>query len=601
MKITLVRSMARSAVFELVNSGCYRAPAPYTVSLDGATVCEGDTNVFSLYSLEPGRSYTLAVTLDGVTDTLDFTTAEESFFVDASRYGLVADGVTDNTAKLQAALSTCPAGGTVYVPAGTYRTQSLFLQSSTTLYLEKGCTLLGGTNRTDYPILPGVLPCHNEKDEHYLGLWEGNPLDSFAGLINVINAENVTITGEGTIDANAQNGDWYQNPKKNNIAWRPRLFFTSGAKNVVLHGVLVCNSYSWTIHPTYSENVDILNIRIRNSSTSPNTDGIDPESCKNVNIIGDSIHVGDDCIALKSGKLFLGTVMHTPCENVTIRNCNLNRGHGGLVIGSEMSGGVKNVVMTQCLMDHTDRGLRVKTRRGRGNTAVIDGLVFRNVEMRGVKAPFVINMFYFCDPDGHGPYVQCREPMPVDEYTPKLGSLTIDGLVNANGSGNVSFSDKYSTYVIKSLTMQNGGVMTLTAGKTYIIDGDIDLSMGRITLVGSGTTKFYVNGNLTIQNGSQFTGSSALDVYVTKDLAVRSSAKIQGSYYVEGKATLQENAELRGRLSASNIDMLGSSKVIYDGGALTPTCKDIFTDPPSEGVSMTPPPGVLVPPLGDLV
>ena len=132
MKITLVRSMARSAVFELVNSGCYRAPAPYTVSLDGATVCEGDTNVFSLYSLEPGRSYTLAVTLDGVTDTLDFTTAEESFFVDASRYGLVADGVTDNTAKLQAALSTCPAGGTVYVPAGTYRTQSLFLQSSTT-------------------------------------------------------------------------------------------------------------------------------------------------------------------------------------------------------------------------------------------------------------------------------------------------------------------------------------------------------------------------------------------------------------------------------------------------------------------------------------
>ena len=84
MKITLVRSMARSAVFELVNSGCYRAPAPYTVSLDGATVCEGDTNVFSLYSLEPGRSYTLAVTLGGVTDTLDFTTAEESFFVDAS-------------------------------------------------------------------------------------------------------------------------------------------------------------------------------------------------------------------------------------------------------------------------------------------------------------------------------------------------------------------------------------------------------------------------------------------------------------------------------------------------------------------------------------
>ena len=455
MKITLVRSMARSAVFELVNSGCYRAPAPYTVSLDGATVCEGDTNVFSLYSLEAGRSYTLAVTLDGVTDTLDFTTAEESFFVDASRYGLVADGVTDNTAKLQAALSTCPAGGTVYVPAGTYRTQSLFLQSSTTLYLEKGCTLLGGTNRTDYPILPGVLPCHNEKDEHYLGLWEGNPLDSFAGLINVINAENVTITGEGTIDANAQNGDWYQNPKKNNIAWRPRLFFTSGSKNVVLHGVLVCNSYSWTIHPTYSENVDILNIRIRNSSTSPNTDGIDPESCEYIRIIGVNIHVGDDCIAMKASKVFLGMKLKKSCEHTVVRNCLLDKGHGGIVIGSEMSGGVKDMVVTQCLMDHTDRGLRVKTRRGRGNTAVIDGLVFRNVEMRGVKAPFVINMFYFCDPDGHSPYVQCREALPVDEYTPKLGTLTMEDIVATDAQFAGCYFDGLPEQPIEGVSMKN--------------------------------------------------------------------------------------------------------------------------------------------------
>ena len=238
----------------------------------------------------------------------------------------------------------------------------------------------------------------------------------------------MTITGEGTIDANAQNGDWYQNPKKNNIAWRPRLFFTSGAKNVVLHGVLVCNSYSWTIHPTYSENVDILNIRIRNSSTSPNTDGIDPESCKNVNTIGNHVHVGDDCIALKSGKLFLGMKLHVPCENVIIRNCCLSRGHGGLVIGSEMSGGVKNVTVTQCLMDHTDRGLRVKTRRGRGKYAIIDGLVFRDVVMDGVLAPFVINMFYFCDPDGRSDYVQTHEALPVDEMTPTLGTLEMENI-----------------------------------------------------------------------------------------------------------------------------------------------------------------------------
>ena len=140
------------------------------------------------------------------------------------------------------------------------------------------------------------------------------------------------------------------------------------------------------------------------------------------------MHVGDDCIALKSGKLFLGMKLHVPCENVIIRNCCLSRGHGGLVIGSEMSGGVKNVTVTQCLMDHTDRGLRVKTRRGRGKYAIIDGLVFRDVVMDGVLAPFVINMFYFCDPDGRSDYVQTHEALPVDEMTPTLGTLEMENI-----------------------------------------------------------------------------------------------------------------------------------------------------------------------------
>ena len=251
MKLALVRACTRSACFELQNNTCYTAPAPFRVQLNGQTVLEACcTNVFSVFSLEPGKTYRLEVlATDGDTGTLDFATAAESFFVDASRYGLVNDGVTDNTAFLQAALSTCPPGGTVYVPAGTYRTQSLFLCSNTTLYLEKGCTLLGGTDRREYPILPGVLPCADEQHEAYLGGWEGNPLDCFAGLINVINAENVTITGEGCINANADNGDWYQHIKVKLIAWRPRLFFTSKAKNVTLHGVEVCNSFSWTIHP----------------------------------------------------------------------------------------------------------------------------------------------------------------------------------------------------------------------------------------------------------------------------------------------------------------------------------------------------------------
>lgn len=429
MQVCLVHATTRSACFELQTGTCYKAPAPFEVLLDGQPVLTGaETNVFSLYHLEPARTYRLEVMAGEDCGSLEFTTSTESFFVDASRFGLIADGVSDNTAFLQAALSSCPPGGTVYVPAGTYRTQSLFLCSDTTLYLEKGCTLLGGTDRREYPVLPGVLPCANEKDEFYLGLWEGNPLDSFAGLINVIHAKNVTITGEGCINANADKGDWYENPKERRIAWRPRLFFTNNAENVTLHGVEICNSYSWTIHPTYSCGVNILQLHIHNHANSPNTDGIDPESCKDVNIIGDYVHVGDDCIALKSGKLFLGVVKHIPCENVTIRNCCLSRGHGGLVIGSEMSGGVRNVTVTQCLMDHTDRGLRVKTRRGRGKNAVIDGLVFRNVEMRHVLTPFVINMFYFCDPDGKSDYVQSHDALPLDDATPRLGSLTMENI-----------------------------------------------------------------------------------------------------------------------------------------------------------------------------
>ena len=406
MKLSLIRSMTRSAVFELENGLCFRPAHPFRVLLNGEAVYEAqNTNVFSLFSLAPATDYTVSVEAEGETLTLAFRTEEESFFVDASRYGLVADGETDNTGRLQAALSTCPKGGTVYVPAGRYRTSSLFLKSCTTLYLEKGAVLLGDNDRTHY--------------------------------------------------CDAQNGDWWVNPKVKRIAWRPRAVAMVDSENVCLHGITVQNSYSWTIHPIFVKHLDLLNFNINNPYNAPNTDGIDPESCEYTRIIGVNIHVGDDCIAMKASKVFLGMKLKKSCEHTVIRNCLLDKGHGGIVIGSEMSGGVKDMVVTQCLMDHTDRGLRVKTRRGRGNTAVIDGLVFRNVEMRGVKAPFVINMFYFCDPDGHSPYVQCREAMPVDEYTPKLGSLTMEDIVATDAQFAGCYFDGLPEQPIERVSMKN--------------------------------------------------------------------------------------------------------------------------------------------------
>lgn len=148
-----------------------------------------------------------------------------------------------------------------------------------------------------------------------------------------------------------------------------------------------------------------------------------------------------------------------------------------------------------------------------------------------------------------------------------LGSLTIDGSVNANGYGNVRFSDKYSTYVIKSLTMQNGGLMTLTAGKTYIIEGDLTLTAGSlIKLVGSGSTSFYVKGNMNAHNDSQLQTGSAFKAYVVGSITLTGSDQLAGSYYAEGDATLENQVVLRGQLSAKNVNLKGNSKVIYDSG-----------------------------------
>ncbi|MDE7162277.1 MAG: hypothetical protein K2N65_05940, partial [Anaeroplasmataceae bacterium] len=139
--------------------------------------------------------------------------------------------------------------------------------------------------------------------------------------------------------------------------------------------------------------------------------------------IGVYFSVGDDCIAIKSGKIYMGRKFKKPSSNFNIRNCSMNFGHGAVVLGSEMSGGIKNINVTQCFFNQTDRGLRIKTRRGRGKDAIIDGIKFENIQMNDVLTPLVINMYYFCDPDGHSEYVHTKEKLPVDDRTPYLGNF----------------------------------------------------------------------------------------------------------------------------------------------------------------------------------
>ena len=191
---------------------------------------------------------------------------------------------------------------------------------------------------------------------------------------------------------------------------------------------MITNSPSWTIHPYYCSSIDFINIKVINPKDSPNTDGCNPESSDHIRIIGAFFSVGDDCIAIKSGKMAMTYKHYKPTEEITIRNCLMRDGHGAVVLGSEMSSGIKGVEVTKCLFIETDRGLRIKTRRGRGNKAIVDEVKFSNIIMERVLNPFVINMYYFCDPDGKTDYVATKKALPVDERTPYLGRFNFENI-----------------------------------------------------------------------------------------------------------------------------------------------------------------------------
>ena len=421
MKFNIIYKTARSITVELDNNDIYTTNE-FSVSLDGKIIYENiKTNVFSVFNLEQDTKYNLEVFDSNSKASLEIVTEKETVTLNVKKFGAKGDGKSLDTNFIQGAIMACPDGGRVYFPKGEYYTGPIFLRSNITIELAKDAKLIGDIDRLHYPILPGVTFTSDELDEYNLGSWEGNPLDCFASIITGINVSNVNIIGEGIIDGNASNADWWVDVRTKRIAWRPRGVFLNHCNNITLQGLTVCNTPSWNLHPYFSENLKFLDLKLINPKNSPNTDGCDPESCKNVDIIGVNFSVGDDCIAIKSGKIYMGRKYKKPSEFFNIRNCSMNFGHGAIVLGSEMSGGIKNITVSRCLFNQTDRGLRIKTRRGRGKDAIIDGIVFENIQMDDVLTPLVINMFYFCDPDGHTEYVYTKEKLPVDERTPYLG------------------------------------------------------------------------------------------------------------------------------------------------------------------------------------
>ncbi len=423
MDFKIVEVFNRSITIELDSEKIFKQDASFDVFIDGEKRVSTDRNVVTVAGLLPDKKYKIGVNAGGELVEKEFETKHESVLLDVRRFGAKGDGKKLDTAAIQAAICSCPKDGTVYLPEGIYLSTPLFLKSDMTLWLDEGAVLLGDTDRNNYPILPGMTATTDEKDEYNLGSWEGNPLDNFASLITAIDVSNLDIIGGGVIDGNAQNSDWWVNAKVKRVAWRPNTMFLSRCNKVRVQGVTIQNSPCWTVHPYYCDDIAFLNLYIHNPSDSPNTDGLDPESCANVRVLGTVISVGDDCMAIKSGKYYMALKHHKVTEDVQIRNCKFERGHGSVTVGSEAAGGVKNVRVSQCIFDGTDRGLRIKTRRGRGERSVLDDILFENIEMDGVHMPFTVNMFYFCDPDGHSDYVQNQEPMPVDEMTPVIGTI----------------------------------------------------------------------------------------------------------------------------------------------------------------------------------
>ena len=319
-------------------------------------------------------------------------------------HGALGDGQTLDSPAIQSAIDACAAqgGGTITLPAGHYVSGSLFLRDNISLHLNPGAVILGSENPEDYPIV------HSR--------WEGKHQETYAPLIAGQNINNITVTGRGMIDG--RGAIWWQAKKDGSLKHpRPRLISFSDCTNILIEGITAINSPSWTINPIHCQNVNIRGITIINPTDSPNTDGINPDSCRLVRISDCYVSVGDDCITIKSGTEHEHPNRYAPCRDIAITNCTLERGHGGVVIGSEMSGGVKNVVISNCVFIGTDRGIRIKSRRGRGGE--IEDIRVSNLIMDGVLCPFTMNLYYHIGVRGNTD-VSDKNPRSVDDTTPRL-------------------------------------------------------------------------------------------------------------------------------------------------------------------------------------
>ena len=351
-----------------------------------------------------------------------------------------ADGRTDCTAAFRAVIDQCSksGGGKVIVPSGTYLTGAIHLKSNVNLEISEGATIKFSQNPKDY--LPVVF-----------SRWEGVELFNYSPFIYAFEQQNIAITGLGVLDGQSNNESWWPWNGRPQYGWkegmaqarpdrnalfkmaedgvpvrdrvfgeghylRPQFIQPYRCQNVLIDGVTIQNSPMWEIHPVLCRNVIVQNVKI--NSHGPNNDGCDPESCSDVLIKNCDFDTGDDCIAVKSGRNADGRRLKTPTENIIVQGCRMKDGHGGITVGSEISGGVKNLFAENCRLDsqNLDHALRVKNNAMRGG--LLENLHFRNIEV-GQVAHAVITIDFNYEEGAKG------------NFTPVVRDYTVDNLRSA--------------------------------------------------------------------------------------------------------------------------------------------------------------------------
>ena len=357
-------------------------------------------------------------------------------------FGAVADGETLNTKAIAAAIDSCSnsGGGKVVIPAGDFLTGPIVLKSNVNLHLEEGANVLFSTNHKDY--LPVV---HTS--------YEGVELMNYSPLIRAYKQKNIAVTGKGTLNGQASNTNWWPWCGKDSYGWvegapkqhdsinlptlrkmneaqvpvservfgeghhiRPTFFEPFECENVLLEGVTFTNAPFWVIHPLKCNYVRVDGVTV--SSHGPNNDGCDPEYCKNVHITNCTFDTGDDCIAIKAGRNEDGRRVNIPSENIVVENCDMKDGHGGVVLGSEISAGVRNVFARNCKMDspNLDRAIRIKTNTLRGG--FVENLYVKNIQVGQVKeAALKINLHYGIYANQEGGFIPKINNVHLEDIT----------------------------------------------------------------------------------------------------------------------------------------------------------------------------------------